>query len=184
MSGLDLTPALDRPELLAPAVEQALRTLAAVDPVAAASVLVAPIDPDLADTAAFCAAYGVEPGESANCVVLAGRRGEVERLAAALVLATTRVDVNRVARREMDVRKASFADRDAAVAASGMEFGGITPVGLPAAWPLLLDPAVVALTSVVVGSGIRGSKLRLPGAVLAGLPGARVVPGLGRPIAG
>ncbi len=184
MSGLDLTPALDRPELLAPAVEQALRALAGEDPAAAASVLVAPIDPDLADTAAFCAAYGVEPGESANCVVLAGRRGEVERLAAALVLATTRVDVNRVARREMDVRKASFADRGAAVAASGMEFGGITPVGLPAAWPLLVDPAVVALASVVVGSGIRGSKLRLPGAVLARLPGARVVPGLGRPVAG
>lgn len=178
---LEPRPALDHPELLAPPVHEALRLLAAGDPAAAAAVGVAVIDADLADTAAFCAAYGVEPGESGNCVLLAGRRAGEERSAAVVVLATTRVDVNGVARRELDVRKVSFATREQAVGASGMEYGGITPIGLPAGWPVLLDPAVVALDRVVVGSGLRASKLVVAGAVLAALPGARVVPGLGRP---
>ena len=154
--------------------------LAAADPAAAAAVGVAPIDDDLSDTAAFCTAYRVSAGESGNCVLLSGRRGGQDRLGAAVVLATTRVDVNGVARRELDVRKVSFADRDDAVDASGMEYGAITPVGLPAGWPVLLDPAVADCPLVVVGSGLRASKLVLPGAVLAGLPGVRAVPGLGR----
>ena len=100
---------------------------------------VAVIDPDLADTAAFCAAYGFAPEASANCVVVAGRRDGVERYAACVVLATTRADVNGVVRRHLDVRKISFARLDDAVALTGMEFGGITAVGLPADWPVLVD---------------------------------------------
>lgn len=161
-------------------MEAALRLLATAEPGAASAVGVAAIDADLADTAAFCAAYGVQPGESGNCVLLTGRRAGEQRNGAVVVLATTRADVNGVARRELDVRKVSFASREEAVGASGMEYGGITPIGLPVGWPVLLDPAVVALHRVVVGSGLRGSKLVLPGAVLAALPGARVVPGLGR----
>lgn len=101
---LELVPALERPDLLAPAVAALLRRWAR-----AGEVEVAPIDPDLADTEAFCAAYEVALVESANCVVVAGRRGDELRLAACLVLATTRADVNGVVRRRLDVRKASFA---------------------------------------------------------------------------
>jgi prolyl-tRNA editing enzyme YbaK/EbsC (Cys-tRNA(Pro) deacylase) len=173
---LDWTPALDRRDLLAPPVADAL---AAMAPEAAAQVLVAPIDPDLADTAAFCATYGVTLEESANCVVVAGKRGGEIRLAACVVLATTRADVNGVVRRLIDTRKASFAAMDVAVAESAMEYGGITPIGLPTAWPLLVDRAVVDTSQVVVGSGVRRSKLALPGPWLAGLTGAQVVDGLG-----
>jgi prolyl-tRNA editing enzyme YbaK/EbsC (Cys-tRNA(Pro) deacylase) len=141
---------------------------------------VAEIDPGVADTARFCAAYDV-PGEiSANCVVVAGRRGGDERVAACLVLATTRADVNGVVRRLLDVRKASFLPMERAVELTGMEYGGITPLGLPPEWPVLVDAAVAALSYAVVGSGVRRSKLAVPGSVLAALPGAEVVEGLGR----
>ena len=101
------------------------------------------IDPELADTAAFCARYGVALEDSANCVVIAGRRGGETRYAACVVLATTRADVNGVVRRRLDARKASFAPMDDAVALTGMEYGGITPIGLPADWPILVDAAVL-----------------------------------------
>jgi prolyl-tRNA editing enzyme YbaK/EbsC (Cys-tRNA(Pro) deacylase) len=169
---LELVPALTRPDLLADPVLKALEGISGVD--------VAPIDPELADTAAFCQRYGVALAESANCVVIAGKRDGEVRYLACVVLATTRADVNGLARKRLDVRKASFAPMDDAVAATAMEYGGITPIGLPPGWPVLIDAAVAAAPSVVIGSGLRRSKLRLPGSVLAGLPGIEVVDGLGR----
>ena len=177
MPTLAFTPALGHPELLAPPTEAALRAL---DPALSAQVGVAPIDTALADTAAFCEAYGIRLDVSANCVIIAGTRGEVTRYAACVVLATTRLDVNGVVRRLLDARKASFAPMDDAVALTGMEYGGITPVGLPADWALYVDARVVTLTLAIVGSGIRASKLRLPGSVLAALPGAETIDGLAR----
>jgi len=171
-------PALERPDLLGKPALLALEQMATGD---AALVGVAEIDPARADTAAFCAAYGSPMDGSANCVVVAGRRGEAVRYAACLVLATTRADVNGLVRRRLDARKASFAPMDDAVALTGMEYGGITPLGLPDGWPLLVDAAVAAAPAVVVGSGLRASKLALPGALLAALPGAEVVEGLARP---
>jgi prolyl-tRNA editing enzyme YbaK/EbsC (Cys-tRNA(Pro) deacylase) len=179
---LDWTPALERRDLLAAPVADALARLAgtgATGTAATGGVLVAEIDPDLAETAAFCARYDVPLDLSANCVVLAAKREGLRQLAACVVLATTRADVNGVARRTLDARKASFAPMDAAVAETGMEYGGITPVGLPPAWPLLVDDVVAATDRVVVGSGVRRSKLLLPGPTVAGLPGAVVLEGLG-----
>jgi prolyl-tRNA editing enzyme YbaK/EbsC (Cys-tRNA(Pro) deacylase) len=170
-------PALDRPDLLAAPVLAALRALPADD---AAACLVAAIDPELADTAAFCEAYGSPLDASANCVVVAGSRSGERRFAACVVLATTRADVNTVVRKRLDVRKASFAPMDEAVELTGMAHGGITPFGLPAGWPVLVDPAVLAAPAVVVGSGRRESKLLVPGAVLGALPGAEALEGLGR----
>lgn len=161
------------------------RDLVAV-PVAAAldalelAVLAAPIDAELADTAAFCEHYGVLMEDSANCVIIAGRRGEVVSFAACMVLATTRADVNGVVRKRLDARKASFAPMDDAVALSGMEYGGITAIGLPASWPVLIDAAVLEREVVVIGSGLRRSKLALPSKLLADLPAAEVVEGLAR----
>lgn len=176
---LELVPALTRPDLLAGPVLAALRGWAGEQPVA--DIAVAEIDPDLADTAAFCERYGVAPDASANCVVVTGKRGGESRYAACVVLATTRADVNGAARRHLDVRKASFAPMDVAVAETAMEYGGITPIGLPAGWPVLVDAAVAGHPQVVIGSGVRRSKLWLPGAVLAGLPGVQVMPDLARP---
>jgi len=134
---------------------------------------VAPIDPTLADTTAFCAAYDVAPDHAANCVVIVGRRGGETRYAAVMVLATTRADVNGVIRKELDVRKCSFAPMDQAVELTGMEYGGITPIGLPDDWSILVDDAVIAAGDVIVGSGLRRSKILLPAAHLLNLPNAR-----------
>ena len=176
IGSLAAVPALSRPDLLAAPVVTALAALGEE----AGAVSVAEIDPELADTAAFCERYGVGPAESANCVVIAGRRDGQARYAACVILATTRADVNNVARRELDVRKASFAAMDDAVAQTGMEYGGITPVGLPAGWPVLVDALAADTPTVVIGSGVRRSKLVLPGKLLASLPGARVIEGLAR----
>jgi prolyl-tRNA editing enzyme YbaK/EbsC (Cys-tRNA(Pro) deacylase) len=164
---LDWTPAAGHLDLLADPVAAALA--------AAPDALVAPIDADLADTAAFCETYDVALEASANCVVVAGRRGEVTRYAAVLVRATDRADVNSVVRRRLDVRKISFAPHDDAVRLTGMEFGGITPIGLPSDWPVLVDTAVAALDEAVIGSGLRRSKILVSGATLASLPGAEVL---------
>jgi prolyl-tRNA editing enzyme YbaK/EbsC (Cys-tRNA(Pro) deacylase) len=160
-------PADRHPELLAAPVAASI--------VDTPGARVATIDPTLADTAAFCAAYGSPPEHSANCVVVAGKRAGEVRYAAVVVLASARADVNGVVRRHLDVRKISFAPQDDAVARTGMEFGGITPVGLPRDWPVLLDEGVLAAGDVVVGSGLRASKLLVPAAELAALPTAEVV---------
>lgn len=146
----------------------------------AGKVRVAEIDPDVADTAAFCQRYEVLMDDSANCVVIAGRRGDTVSYAACVVLAPTRADVNGLVRRRLDARKASFAPMSDAVALSAMEYGGITPIGLPPTWPVLVDSAVLLRDVVVIGSGLRSSKLALPSAALAELPNAEVVDGLAR----
>lgn len=176
---LQPVPALSRPDLLGAPVLAALRSWGGSVPVD--DIQVAAIDPDVADTAAFCLTYEVPPEVSANCVIVAGRRGGETRLAACVVLAATRADVNGVVRRHLDARKCSFAATDMAVAETGMEYGGITPIGLPPRWPVLVDAAVDAADGVVVGSGLRRSKLWVPGRALASLPGGSVVAHLSVP---
>jgi prolyl-tRNA editing enzyme YbaK/EbsC (Cys-tRNA(Pro) deacylase) len=168
--------ALDVSDQLATPVADALRNWDARE--AAQSVLYVDTDPDKADTAAFCATYDVPLEASANCVVVAAKRGGNTTLAACLTLASARVDVNTVVRKHLAARKASFAPVDSAVSATGMEYGGITPVGIPVTWPLLIDAAVVATPFVLVGSGLRRGKLIFPGSALAQLPGAEVLQGL------
>lgn len=145
-------------------------------------VLAAPIDPTLADTAEFCAAYQVGLDASANCVVVAGKRQGVTRYAACVVLATTRADINGVVRRQLDARKVSFAPMAEAVELTGMEYGGITPIGLPAEWPILIDARVLSAPYAIIGSGVRHSKIALPGSALGALPHARVLDDLARPV--
>jgi prolyl-tRNA editing enzyme YbaK/EbsC (Cys-tRNA(Pro) deacylase) len=177
---LNSSPALENVDLLAAPVAAALRVLPAE---LAVAVTVAEIDPALADTAAFCAHYAVLAAESANCVVVAGRRGEVATMAACVVLATTRADVNGLLRRTLGAKKISFAAMDVAVSESGMEYGGITPIGLPTDWPIFIDRAVVDAGDVVVGSGLRRSKIVVAGSTLAALPNATVLDDLGLPAA-
>ena len=178
LGSLHFVPAVSRPDLLAAPVAAALA--APSWPLAPDDIGVTELDPELADTAAFCERAGVTGEQSANCVVIAGRREGETRYAACVILATTRADVNGIGRRALDVRKASFAATDVAVAETSMEYGGITPVGLPENWPVLVDAAVVAAPQVVIGSGLRRSKLALSGKALASLPGARTIEGLGR----
>ena len=136
---------------------------------------VSEIDPGLADTAAFCEHYEIGLDVSANCVVVEARRADRVWFAACVVLAITRADVNGIVRKHLDARKISFAPMDAAVSLTGMEYGGITPVGLPDDWPILVDRNVIDEDRVIIGSGIRGSKLLAATEVLASLPNAEVL---------
>jgi prolyl-tRNA editing enzyme YbaK/EbsC (Cys-tRNA(Pro) deacylase) len=154
MGSLTPVPILERPDLLADPVLAAVHAL----PELGTRGWVTEIDPAVSDTSALVAAHGVPASGSANCVVVAGRREGTERIAACLVLATTRADVNGAVRRLLDVRKASFLDMDRAVGETGMAYGAITPVGLPTGWRLLVDRRVVEQPLVLIGSGV------LPGA--------------------
>ncbi|MDX6312676.1 MAG: hypothetical protein QOF44_2140 [Streptomyces sp.] len=173
-------PAIEVLDLLAPPVAAALTGWQGEVPVE--ELIHVDSDPDKADTAVWAETYGVTLEQSANCVVVAGKRGQDVTLAACVVLATTRADVNGLVRRHIGARKASFAPMDTAVGASDMEYGGITPIGLPPGWPLLVDAAVADSPYVVIGSGRRRGKLLVPGKALAGLPGAVVLEGLGLPV--
>nr|WTB29746.1 YbaK/EbsC family protein [Streptomyces sp. NBC_00830] len=171
-------PAVDRMDLLTPSVAEAVRE--GWGGVPADRILHVDTDPEIADTAVFVAHHGADLlDRSANCVVVAGKRGGEVTLAACVVLSRTRVDVNGAARKHLGARKASFASMDTAVGETGMEYGGITPIGLPADWPLLLDPTVVDEEWVLIGSGSRRGKLIVPGKALAALPNAVLVEGLG-----
>lgn len=175
---LDVRPVAERGDLLVDAVATAIAML---DAETVARIGVAEIDPEWADTAAFCERYGSPLQASANCVVVAGKRSGELRYAGALVLATSRADVNGVLRKRLDVRKASFASMADAVALTGMAYGGITPIGLPDGWPVLIDTAVAAAPELVIGSGVRRSKLLVPGDLLAKLPAAEVLDDLAQP---
>ena len=174
----DATPAPDCLDTLTRPVADAVRDWRGSVP--ADQIVYVDTEPEWADTATFVEHYGKDLlDQSANCVVVAGKRGGESALAACVVLSTTRVDVNGVVRRRLGARKASFASMDTATGETGMEYGGITPVGLPADWPVLVDSAVVDLAYVLVGSGRRRGKLLVPGKAFAELPNAVVLEGLG-----
>ena len=169
VSSLSVT-ASGPPEILDPRVRAAIESLGV-----ACEVL--PCDPDFADTAAFCARYGIAPAQSANTIVVASRK-EPKRYAVCLVLATTKLDVNRKVAELLGVKKLSFASGEETVALTGMMVGGVTLFGLPPDWPIYIDGRLASLTSVVVGGGNRSSKLRLAPGELLRIPNASLVDSL------
>jgi len=157
----------------------ATRALAAVDATGEPFDVVT-IDPDFADTAAFCARYGYGLDMSANCLLVASR-DEPPAVAACLVLATTRLDVNRTVRRLMGVRKLSFAPAELTLERTGMQLGGVTPFGLDASIPLYIDARIMTCPRVIVGGGSRSVKLLVAPAALTAI-GGQVVDGLANPV--
>ncbi|MDG2027578.1 MAG: YbaK/EbsC family protein [Acidimicrobiales bacterium] len=144
---------------------------------------IVPCDPELADTAAFCEAYGYKAEDSANAILVVGKSDD-RPIACCVVLATTRLDVNGVVRKRLGTRKASFAGGDETVERSGgMEIGGVTPFGLPTDIPILIDAAVMDRDRLIVGGGSRDRKVLFPPRTLAALAGAEVVEGLAKPAA-
>jgi prolyl-tRNA editing enzyme YbaK/EbsC (Cys-tRNA(Pro) deacylase) len=166
---LSFVPVIDAMDLVAEPVQRHIQTTTPN------GLWVSKIDPALADTAAFCQQYDIGLDISANCVVVEAKRAERVWYAACLVLATTRADVNGIIRKRLDARKISFAPMDTAVELTGMEYGGITPIGLPADWPILIDENVIAADRVVIGSGIRRSKILSSSTALRELPNAEVL---------
>lgn len=140
---------------------------------------VAEIDPSFSDTAAFCDKYNLGLGQAANCVIIKASRGDKTWHAACVILATTKADVNGLARRHLNARKASFASMEEATTLTKMEYGGITPVGLPRDWPILIDKTVADSGMLIIGSGLRKSKIVISGKTLTNLPGVVVLEGLG-----
>lgn len=137
-------------------------------------------DPDLADTAQFCEAYDIPLERSANAIMLASKRPEGAH-AVCMVLATHRLDVNGVARQEMDVKKVSFAPPDLTAEVTGMVMGGVTPFGLPPGVSVFVDAAIMKHPWVVVGGGSRDMKIRVDPEVFARMPDVRIVEGLANP---
>jgi prolyl-tRNA editing enzyme YbaK/EbsC (Cys-tRNA(Pro) deacylase) len=138
---------------------------------------VVPCDPVLADTAAFWAAYGYALDDSANTIMVVGK-GDPPRYAACVVLATTRLDVNRCVRRRFGGRRASFASPDETRAITGMELGGVTVFGLPADLPIWVDARVMQRERIILGGGSRWWKVAALPAILSALPGVEIVEGL------
>lgn len=176
LGGLSTVPVSARLDLVSAPTRDALEGAGLLDEVG-----VVEIDPSVSDTAATQREFGLNPESLANCVVVSGKREGDERFAACVILATTRADVNGAVRRHLDVRKASFLPMERAVDLTGMEYGGITPIGLPVGWPVLVDRAVAEGGVVVIGSGVRRSKLLLPGALLGSLATAVILDDLGIP---
>lgn len=174
---LHAAPVAEHLDLVATVVREALTELGWLDQVGAVE-----IDPAVSDTAATQAAFELDAMTLANCVVVGGSRAGEERIAACVVLASTKLDVNRTVRKRLDVRSASFLPMDRAVEETGMEYGGITPIGIPASWSLFVDSRVIEQPVVITGSGIRASKLLWPGRLVGELPRAEIVEGLGMEI--
>jgi prolyl-tRNA editing enzyme YbaK/EbsC (Cys-tRNA(Pro) deacylase) len=139
-----------------------------------------PCDPALADTAAFCAAYGFAPADSANTILVIGKSNPPV-YAACVILATHRLDVNRTVKSRLGTRKASFASPDETQALTGMEIGGVTAFGLPHDLPLWVDAAVMARERIVLGGGGRSWKVIAPPSILLTIPNVDVVEGLAAP---
>jgi len=174
LGGLVAVPASTRTDLLAPSTLAAFQAADLLD-----AVGVVEIDPALSDTATTQREFGLSMNSLANCVIVGGKREGEERIAACLVLATGRADVNNVVKRTLDVRKASFLPVERAVELSGMEYGGITPIGLPENWAVLVDHKVAETDIVVIGSGVRRSKILIPGLLLSALASVQIIEGLG-----
>ncbi|MEU3353895.1 YbaK/EbsC family protein [Streptomyces sp. NPDC037389] len=173
----DVAPAVERLGLLVPPVAEAIRGWGG--PVPVEELLHVDTAAEKADTAVLVAHYGQWLLEkSANCVIVAAKRGGETTLAACVVLGHTRADVNGVVRRQLGARKVSFAAMDTALTGTGMEYGGVTPIGLPVGWPVLVDAAVADSPYVLIGSGSRRGKLIVPGKAIASLPGVTVLDGL------
>jgi prolyl-tRNA editing enzyme YbaK/EbsC (Cys-tRNA(Pro) deacylase) len=137
-------------------------------------------DPALADTAAFCAHYNFGLDESANAIVVVGK-GDPPTFSCCIVLATTKLDVNKAVCKQMGVKRASFASGDQTKDLTGMEIGGVTPFGLPDNMPIYVDGAVMQQARVVMGGGNRTSKIVLSPAELCKLPNLTVVENLAKP---
>jgi prolyl-tRNA editing enzyme YbaK/EbsC (Cys-tRNA(Pro) deacylase) len=170
LGNLKFLPAKNHPELMSPIVFEALSKIPNMEKIG-----VTEIDPNLSDTAAFCAEYKVGMNQAANCVILEAKRADKTWFASCLILGNTRADVNGLVRRTLDARKVSFAPMEKAVKESKMEYGAITPIGLPENWPVLVDKAVADSEYVIIGSGIRKTKLAVPGNLFASLPNTQII---------
>ncbi len=139
---------------------------------------IVPIDPEYADTAAFCERYGFPPEQSANTIIIASKRRDPTVYCACVVLATTRLDVNHTVKQLMNVSRVSFANAGQMMELTGMEVGGVTPFGLPDDLPLYVDSRIMALDWIILGSGGRAAKVKISPKIFTQMPAAKTIENL------
>lgn len=169
LGNLEFLPVEDNWDLIVESVKQA------IEQQNIEGVFVSEIDTELSDTAAFCEKYDIGLDVSVNCVIVEAKRADKVWYAACMIPANVRADINGIVRRELGARKISFAPMDTATGLTNMEFGAINPIGLPADWPILVDENASKLEYIVIGSGIRKSKLLIPGSLFAELPNTKIL---------
>lgn len=177
---LEFVPILNRIDLVSPSVAECVKNWRGSTPVE--DLRVAQIDPSYAGGIEFCAQYGFAHTEGANCVVVEGQRGSTRTIAAVVIPVGYRTDFNSFVRKHLGVRRVSLAPLDYILSQTGMEYGSITPVGLPSVWRILVDSIVANAPRVVIGSGLKHSKLSIPGSALIELEGAEAIEELAHPI--
>lgn len=173
---LNFEPAINHPELVSPTITETLKNWKGNT--AVEEILVAEIDPTYLKGEDLCNHYGIPFSEGANCVIIEAVCGDKKIYAACLAPVNTRISFNSTVRKQLDSRRVSLAPLDYVLEQTKMEYGSITPVGLPGSWPILIDAKVASLPRVIVGGGLKKSKLSLPGKALTELPNAIVVEGL------
>lgn len=161
---LHFDPALDNPHLLAPTVLTAV--LAVKDAALQSDLLVAEIDPQFANGEKLCEQYAIPTNEGANCIIISARRGQNNQLAACVAPVGTKVDLNGIIKKILNARRISLAPLELVLKETQMEYGSITPIGLPESWPILIDEAVATANRVVLGSGKLNAKISLSGKTL------------------
>lgn len=138
-----------------------------------------PCDPDLADTAVFCEHYDIPLSKSVNTILVKAKTGGVH-FAACVLLANTRLDVNKVVRKRLGARRVSFASAEETRDITGMDLGGVTPIGLPEDLPLWVDQRVMEPDFVILGGGNRHSKIKVAPAIFSEIPNCSIIEGLAR----
>lgn len=167
---LSFEPVIETPDIVPESVVRLVNEVGI-----SASVLVAAIDPAVADTEAFCKKYSVDPHIAANCLVLEARRSDKIWYVACVVGANKSVDVNGIVRKYVNARRVSFAPMETAVALSGMEYGSITPIGLPVDWSVLVDESLLEHEFAIVGGGFRHSKIAVETRVFTEIPNVEIL---------
>ena len=165
--------AIDRPDLISSSIANLLHHWQGSTPVE--EILVAEIDPAFAGGSDFCRRYNVPTTEGANCVIVESTRGDVSTIAACLALVDYRIDFNGIVRKTLNGRRVSLAPLDKVLKETSMEYGSVTPVGLPFGWPILIDERILSIPRIIVGAGLVHAKLSLPGKALLELPGAKII---------
>jgi prolyl-tRNA editing enzyme YbaK/EbsC (Cys-tRNA(Pro) deacylase) len=140
---------------------------------------IVPCDPELADTAEFCAAYGYDLADSANTILVVGKR-DPRVYVACIVLANTRLDVNGAVRKRLGIRRTSFASAEETMTVTGMTIGGVTPFGLPDDLPIWIDERVMHRERIVLGGGSRDRKVLAAPSILQAMPNAEIVTDLAK----
>lgn len=177
---LKFSPVLDRPDLVPASVYEAVKSWSG--PQKATEFLVAEIDPDYAGGAELCAKYGIDPRNGANCLIVEGKRGDTSTMVVCLVPVGYRYDMSGVVRKKLNARQVSVASLDYVLAKTQMEYGSITPIGLPDNWQVFIDPLVLESERLIIGGGLKKSKLSVPSKALLHLPKAQVVDGLAKKV--